>query len=351
MAILYITRSYSNNKGGKEIYNYNLVNSLKNKEDIKLISTSGSIFNLIWFYPYSFILGLYYCFSKDVKWIHTGDTFMLPVTMVLTVLFNKKLSLTIYGLDITYNSIIYQSIFTPLARKCDKIIVISKATKDEVIKKGIKEEKIIIIPCGINIEEFQINNPDKVRLKKEIENQFNLDLKNKKIIITVGRLVKRKGVEWFIENVMPKLNKDYIYLVSGEGEEKENIKKTIEQTNQKDKVFMLGRTDNITLKKLYHISDVFIMPNIKVEGDMEGFGIVAIEASSVGLPIVASNIEGIKDAIQNNKTGILVNEKDVNGFIKAIKSANKLNKIKMKSIIKNNFSWDIVAKEYLEVWK
>ena len=58
------------------------------------------------------------------------------------------------------------------------------------------------------------------------------------------------------------------------------------------------------------------MPNIKVQGDMEGFGIVAIEATSIGLPVIASSIEGIKDAIVDNETGALVESENVNNFLK-----------------------------------
>ncbi|MBI2629253.1 glycosyltransferase family 4 protein [Candidatus Pacearchaeota archaeon] len=351
MKLLFITKSYSMNKGGKEIYNYNLVKSLKdNKFNIKLIATYGNILNLIWFYPYSLIRGFFSLIFNKIDYIHIGDTFTLPVGMVLAALFNKKISVTLYGLDITYPSEVYQSVFIPLVKKCDKIIVISEATKQEAINKGISKDKLVVMPCGVNIDDFSINK-DKNKLKEDIEKKFNLNLKDKKILLTVGRLVKRKGVEWFINEIMPKLEKSYIYLISGEGKEEENITKAIKNNNLEKRVFLLGRADFETLKILYNISDVFVMPNIKVEGDMEGFGIVAIESASVGLPVVASDIEGIKDAVIKNKTGYLVKEKSTKEFIKSIKSANMLNKQTMKTLIKQNFAWDKIAQEYGGVWR
>lgn len=354
MTILFITRSYSNEKGGKEIYNYNLVKALNtsNKENkIRLISNSGSILNLLWFYPYSFIKGFFSCLTNKIDYIHSGDTFMLPVAITLSAIFNKKVSLTVYGLDITYKSKLYQSIFIPLARKSDKIIAISEATKQECLKKGIKEEKIVVIPCGVNSNELKLNE-SKTTLINNLEKKFNIPVKGKKVIITVGRLVKRKGVQWFIENAIPKLDKSYIYLIAGEGEEKENIQNSIVSNKLESRVFMLGRIDQETLKELYNASDVFVMPNIQVEGDIEGFGIVAIEAASTGLPVVASNIEGIKDAIINNKTGFLIKEKDTNGFISSIEKSSKLNKKTMSNFISKGFSWSLISQRYLrEVWR
>ncbi len=92
------------------------------------------------------------------------------------------------------------------------------------------------------------------------------------------------------------------------------------------------------------------MPNILVKGDMEGFGIVAIEASSCGLPVIASNLEGIKDAVINGKTGWLVQPYNSKEFIRKIES--KPISIKtVRSTTINKFNWDKIALNYLEVSK
>ena len=168
--------------------------------------------------------------------------------------------------------------------------------------------------------------------------------------MTSGRLVKRKGVEWFVSNVMPKISKDYVYLISGEGEEGESIRKSIEKNKLEDRVFMLGRTSHELLKLLYNAGDVFVMPNIHVEGDMEGFGIVMLEANSVGLPVVASKIEGIKDALKDKVTGLFAEEKNTDDFIRKIKEAEKLNKNKMIEEVNRNFDWNEIAREFVGVW-
>ena len=74
------------------------------------------------------------------------------------------------------------------------------------------------------------------------------------------------------------------------------------------------------------------MPNITVADDMEGFGIAIVEAGSCGLPVVASNLQGIKDAVIDKKTGYLVDEGDIDGFLGRIRSMN-LDKADIRSFV------------------
>jgi phosphatidylinositol alpha-1,6-mannosyltransferase len=173
-----------------------------------------------------------------------------------------------------------------------------------------------------------------------------MDLKDKKVLITVGRLVKRKGVAWFIQNVMPKLENNYVYLIAGGGPEESNIEQSINYLKAEHRIKMLGKVSDHDLKVLYNTADVFVMPNIKIEGDMEGFGIVAIEASSAGLPIVSSSIEGIKDAIVENQSGELFTEKSEAEAIRAIKKTVALNRCRVKQSIAK-FSWGAIGEKYL----
>jgi glycosyltransferase involved in cell wall biosynthesis len=173
---------------------------------------------------------------------------------------------------------------------------------------------------------------------------------DKKFLLTIGRLVERKGHRWFIQNVMPSLPAKYIYLVAGDGPEKDIIGQVISKKNLESRVFLLGKISDEFKKDLYNTADIFIMPNISIKGDMEGFGIVAIEAGSVGLPTIASNIEGIKDAILSGKTGWLVEEKNAKSFIDKIFNIN-LRKENVRQETVKNFSWLKIASKYLTEFK
>ena len=95
------------------------------------------------------------------------------------------------------------------------------------------------------------------------------------------------------------------------------------------------------------MADLFIMPNIKVVGDQEGFGIVLLEAGQYGLPAIASDIEGIKDVILDGQTGRLIKEKDAQGYINAIINPG-LDPATIKSALALKFDWKNISKRYDE---
>lgn len=345
MKILFLSRVHPPIIGGLENQSYNLIKNFKkiNRETFVIKNPYGKKV-LPFFIPYSFFKALYLIWKNKIEFLHLSDGVLALEGSWIKKITGIKTVITIHGLDITYNNKFYQAITPKAINKLDKIICISNSTKEECIKKGISKEKITVIPNGINPSEFLLEE-SKVKSIKNLEEKYNLNLKNKKVLVTIGRLIKRKGVEWFVRNVMPKLSKNYVYLVVGDGPKKGAIQKTITESNQKNRVFMLGRVDNINLKRLYNISNIFIMPNIHIEGDMEGFGIVAIEAGSCGLLVIASNIEGISDAVINGKTGWLVKEKDVDSFIEKIKAKPIPRNQVRKEVIKN-FDWNKIVNKY-----
>jgi glycosyltransferase involved in cell wall biosynthesis len=126
------------------------------------------------------------------------------------------------------------------------------------------------------------------------------------VLLTVGRLVERKGVAWFVGAVLPLLPDGAIYAVVGEGPQRDAIAAAAAAGGVAHRVCMLGRVSDDLLGAAYARADIFVMPNIPVTGDMEGFGLVALEAAASGLPVVASDLEGITEALQNGRNGVLV---------------------------------------------
>jgi glycosyltransferase involved in cell wall biosynthesis len=95
-------------------------------------------------------------------------------------------------------------------------------------------------------------------------------------------------------------------------------------------------------------ADMFIMPNVTVADDIEGFGIAVLEAGSCGLPVVASNLQGIKDAVADGKTGYLVEEGDVAGFLSRIMSMG-LVKADIRTTVITRFNWENLYHDYRKV--
>jgi glycosyltransferase involved in cell wall biosynthesis len=181
----------------------------------------------------------------------------------------------------------------------------------------------------------------------ELERLLSRSIGDRKVLLTVGRLVERKGVCWFIDKVLPELGSSYVYLVAGDGPERGRAQRIVEQRGLREQVHLLGKVTDRDLEALYRTADVFVMPNVPVPGTMEGFGLVALEAASAGVPVVASDLEGIRDAVVDGETGVLVESGNVAAFVDAIKRAQAMPREQVASATAA-FSWENVARRYDE---
>lgn len=140
-----------------------------------------------------------------------------------------------------------------------------------------------------------------------------LGLQEAQVLLTVGRLVPRKGFEWVIRSLphlldtFPTLH----YLIAGEGEDKERLVNLVNDLNLQQQVTFLGRVDEERKAALYHLCDLFVMPNRLLAGlDWEGFGIVFLEAGLMAKPCIGGNNGGAIDAVIHEQTGLLVETAD-----------------------------------------
>jgi len=286
---------------------------------------------------------------------------------------------TFHGLDVVFANKIYQRLLVSRMKKLDKIVAVSRATADECRIRGASEENIAIIPNGVDKDMRKIRKDP--LFKERLEQKIGLSLEEKKVLLSVGRPVRRKGVSWFMENVMPYLKQDVIYIVVGAslkkdslfrailkllpkkwagqleciygiGLEREKQHKLIKTKNLKDRVFILGKVPYHELLQLYRHSHLFIMPNIPVYGDMEGFGLTALEASANRAVVVASRLEGIRDSVKEGKNGCLVEPSEPKAWIKKINDLlaepSKLKKTaeSFQLYTLQNYSWERMTEAY-----
>lgn len=345
MRLLFITRKFPPMVGGMENLSFALAREFSKQTDTTLIAWNKSQKFLPLVIPVFLLKSIRLIVAKKINHIHIGDGLLAPLGLFLKTVFGIQTTITIAGLDVTFNFPGYQLIVPRCIARLDKIVCISNATLEECVKRGIPKEKCIVIPCGVYPNEFIVKTT-----KKDLGNIVGINLKDKKIIITVGRLVKRKGVHWFIKNVLSKLNKNIIYLIVGKGPEKERIEKAIRDLRLQEQVFLLGKISNEKLKIIYNTADLFVMPNIKVPETTEGFGIVAIEASSAGLQVIASDIEGISSAISDGKNGHLLpseKPKEWQMAVSEMLSRKQTHKNSVKEWTRKNYDWKEIGKMYL----
>ncbi|MDZ7786329.1 MAG: glycosyltransferase family 4 protein [Candidatus Saccharibacteria bacterium] len=356
MKVLFIARRFPPSVGGMERFAKDLSGAIEHQIELSKITWGGSNKLLPLVLPWFFVKGFWRLLSnRDIKVIHMQDAVQAPIGWLLHVIFRKPYVVVAHGLDITYNSKIYQILILPFVGRADAVISISSATGDEAIKRGTMPGKSHVITLGTH-DDYGKVVPDREQLSQEI----SYVLEDRTLLLTTGRLVKRKGVEWFITNVLPQLVKkdqNVLYLVAGDGVERDKINEAVTSNNMTDNVVLLGRVSDSVRSLLYQSCDVFVMPNIVVPGDMEGFGIVAHEAATAKLPVVASNLEGIADAIKNNKNGILVKSGDKEAFLRALdkllkdRTYRKKFGEKAREFTLNEYSWENIANQYIKVYQ
>jgi len=341
--ILLISRKFPPSVGGMEIYTKNFVDSLKKSYSVDTILLSKNQLHLFWFFPFALIKSFLLNIFNRYDVIYIADALLSPLGLVLKVCFKPRIFVTVHGLDITFKNWLYQMVVPRCVSRFDKVICVSLNTLAECLKRGVPEKICTFIPNGVNIFEFY-SLLSRREIESEIKNKIGIDLSGKKVILTTGRLIKRKGVDWFINNVFKNLPKEYIYLVLGDGPLKLNIQRLIKELNLEERVFVLGRVNQDVLIMLYNYAYVFVMPNQRIKDDPEGFGIVAIEAASSGLPVVANDVDGVNQAVLNGKTGWLVEYNNIKLFLdKIINIGLKREDVRSQAKI---FSWDLVIEKY-----
>ncbi len=347
MKILFISHTYPPITGGVETQNYELYTWLSKITEAKLIANRKR-----WLIPfflfYAPIKALFLQKNYDV--ILMGSCLLGNVGWFIKKFSNKPVLTVAHGLDLTWKNKLYQKLWVgTFIPSLDKLIAVGNETVRIGMELGINENKLVFIPNGVDTEKFI-----KQHSQQELENILGRKIEGKHVLLTTGRLAKRKGVAWFIENVMPKLPENVIYVVAGNGPDKENIESAVEKQNLSSRVQILGFVPDEVRDTLWNTCDLFIQPNIKVEGDMEGFGISVIEAGSCKLPVIASKLEGLQDAIKDGQNGFLIEPRDADAYV------SKINQLladenfrkdfgeKTRQFIIDNYEWKNIAKKYVE---
>ncbi len=184
-----------------------------------------------------------------------------------------------------------------------KIISISSATTKELISLGVDKSRIILVPPGV--EPKKLLPLSEVKLQQILE---DLALGDERYILAVGRLVKRKGFDLAIR-AFANVAKDFpdiSLVIAGDGPEVENLKSIADEVNLGSRIRLLGEVTEEQKSALFQNCEFFIMPNRPILGDMEGFGIVFLEAGIFGKAVIGGDNGGVPDAVVHRQTGLLV---------------------------------------------
>jgi phosphatidylinositol alpha-1,6-mannosyltransferase len=192
-------------------------------------------------------------------------------------------------------------------RRADHVIVPSTYTRDLLVDTGVELEAVTVL------SPFRAEDPDRVPEDRQQAVRDRFGVGDRPVIVTISRLVERKGVDTAIEALatVRETVPDAAYVVAGEGPDRERLEGLAAEAGLADAVTFAGFVDEDTKQALYAAADVFVMPNRELaDGDVEGFGIVFLEANLHGTPVVGGRSGGAIDAIEHGETGYLVDPTD-----------------------------------------
>jgi glycosyltransferase involved in cell wall biosynthesis len=234
------------------------------------------------------------------------------------------------------------------AQKADIIVTISRYSLEKMQKHyGVDPSKVRIVPNGVDSEKFK-----PTEIQAELKRRFGLNAAP--VVLFVGNLIPRKGVGFLVEaaKIVTKTQPDAQFVLVGDGPMKTQLTTDLAAANLTGNFVFKNGLSEQELTAMYGCSDVFVLPSIQ-----EGQGIVLLEASASGKPVVAFNIGGVNEAVRNGETGLLTSRANLGELAEALLKLLGDAELRMRMgsagrrFVVENYSWDICAQKMLGVYR
>ena len=310
--------------------------------------------------PYSIPkIGSFPVFAKNInnaKIIHAhGHPYLTSLLAgKLAKFYDKPFILTQHNTFIDYNNSFNEvelvndiTIGKQNLSTADKIIAISDATKEYILRLGAKPSKIKVIYNGVDVDRFRLIKGKREEMRKKLGiSQETI------VVLTVRRLVYKNGVDTLLEcaDIAVKKNPKIMFIVVGKGPDLENVKLQVAQRGISMNVKLVGFVSDEELPSYYNLADVFVLPS----KSGEGLPLVAMEAMACGLPVVATDVGGIKEVLLRDY-GKLVPPNKPELLAEAILDFATLDfssrKAELRAKVEKQFSWDSNVEKLAEIYE
>jgi len=233
------------------------------------------------------------------------------------------------------------------AQKADVVVTVSNYSLTRIVSLyDISEEKIRVVPNGVDAERFKPNEAGEAKAK--------YGLTDKQVVLFVGRLIPRKGLTYLLEAALKviKENPQTIFMVVGNGPLRKFLNVELERLNISRHFMFMGDVRDEELPLIYSCADVFALPSIQ-----EGQGIALLEAQASTKPVVAFDVSGVREAVVNGTSGLLVEKGNSWALAKVLLDllSNPSLRQKMgfagREFVLRNFTWEMCAEKMLKVYK
>ena len=194
----------------------------------------------------------------------------------------------------------YDRLRQTLLHQVDVFLPVSHYTADLLHERGVPPGRTHVVPNG--------TDPDCFRPHDDTSLRQRLGLADRSLLLTVGRLVRRKGIDTVLR-ALPTIIQacpDVAYVIAGTGPDRARLEQLATRIGIRERVRFVGDIDHNRLPLYYSAADLFVMPARQDPPDVEGFGLVFLEANACGTPVVGTCSGGIPDAVQDGETGLLI---------------------------------------------
>jgi phosphatidyl-myo-inositol dimannoside synthase len=255
--------------------------------------------------------------QNDFDMIHSGDLYPQGVlSLWFKRLSGKPYVAYCHGEEITqidgrrFQPKVRDAIF----RNADLVVAASEFARQNLLRIGINPERIRKITPGVDCNRFQPTN----RRRDLVERH---GLAGKTVLLTVARLVPRKGHRLVLDALRRLVldSPDLVYLIVGTGPEEEQLRRLVAEWNLNHVVRFVGFVPDEDLPSYYNLADLYVMPNSEEKGDIEGFGMVFLEANACGKPVIGGRSGGAAEAVLHGRTGVLVDPQDAGELAAAVR--------------------------------
>jgi len=339
---LFVSHKYPPSTGGMQKQSFELITNVSKEKSIHKILFRSNYPKIIFFLSITIRAYLKVLSNKEIKLVHANDGLMALFLTPLLSIKRIQLCATIHGLDVVFNFSAYQWWVRRYLSRFSFLITVSEATREECIDRGIRAERVFYIPNAVELPEKTEKNPE---FAEWLHSNFGRDIESKFLISSVGRPVPRKGFGWFAKEILPQLP-NTCYIVVGTkidsswvisllkallpkrtfekacimlGVPLENVR-LAEIAKDNEQLILPGKVPYDQLIQTYLHSSLFVMPTKHVAGAFEGFGLVALEAGSLGAVCLAADVDGIPSAIKDGENGFLLESENKEEWIQKIKS-------------------------------
>lgn len=367
--LLHITRNYPPLLGGMERLNWRMSQELSKSYEVHVVAPNGATEHTgpnitvqeipvkpLWCF---LLFGLWQSLRQAKRIqptiILAGSGLTAPLAWLAARMIGARTVVIVYGLDLVVSHPIYRAFWLPAIRRMDIVVAISQATAKIAEDNGIASSRISIVHPGVDL-------PEQTETKsKDFRSQY--DLEKASIMLSVGRLAARKGLREFVSDVLPMIvlkRPDACLVIVGdiatqalsaESQTPQSIMQAAVRAGVETNVRFLGKLPNEDLLNAYSAADVHVFPVRELPNDLEGFGMVAIEAAAHGVPTVAYAVGGVPDAVAEGISGRLIAPNDAVAFAAAVLDMlhNPLSKDSVREFA-GQFAWDRFGSKLLQAF-